>query len=314
MRFTYGTALATAGILFVACVGTDPELMSANGAGGKSADTTANAVDGAAEGRAGDGGAGACAPATCSDERQNCGELDDGCGNKVTCGSCSPPFGCEAYTMRCGPIQRVQSSTPSIVVGPTTSVGAQWKKATREGSVLLACVAATHVGPLTVTPPEGWTEVTRGGSGTEVVMYAVEAAPVRSGAESWTLASTVKHAAVTMFEYGGFELAKLDQRASKTGSSADGSTMSTGETPTTTGGLELWFGCLNVNSTLPTIAPSNGFSSVDSIRSTDTGPTGLSLFVQDKIVTATGPAKTSLLVVNINDETFNWGGVVATFK
>jgi hypothetical protein len=42
----------------------------------------------------GNGGAGGCTPESCLDQRKNCGLTDDGCGNILNCGTCTPPDTC----------------------------------------------------------------------------------------------------------------------------------------------------------------------------------------------------------------------------
>ncbi|HEY0838981.1 MAG TPA: hypothetical protein VGD74_02225 [Vulgatibacter sp.] len=59
------------------------------GAGGQGGD--------AGEGGNGEGGTGgACVPVTCEDQGKNCGAIDDGCGNRLDCGTCTGSNTCGA--------------------------------------------------------------------------------------------------------------------------------------------------------------------------------------------------------------------------
>ena len=48
-----------------------------------------------------DGGGGVCTPTSCATQSFNCGPTGDGCGNQLSCGTCTPPQFCGAAASTC---------------------------------------------------------------------------------------------------------------------------------------------------------------------------------------------------------------------
>ena len=55
------------------------------------------------------GGCEPCSPLTCSEQGKECGQVPDGCGRQLDCGSCSPPLSCGG-----GGVANVCGCTPTI--------------------------------------------------------------------------------------------------------------------------------------------------------------------------------------------------------
>jgi hypothetical protein len=71
----------------------------------------------------GPGSPDACAPQSCTDQSANCGQIGDGCGNTLSCGSCALPksCGCGGKPNQCG-CTGICAQVPDCMAGTTTTL------------------------------------------------------------------------------------------------------------------------------------------------------------------------------------------------
>ena len=133
-----------------------------------------------------DAGADACAPSTCVDLGADCGEVDDGCGTPLTCGSCAAPRTCGGGGV-------------ANVCGPDRSWAVPAGGAQYPGPVSLELVSDNPAAAIHYTT-DGSAPTTASASGTGVVssVSASSGVPVRFFASSAAGDETVQSETVTI--------------------------------------------------------------------------------------------------------------------
>ncbi len=104
----------------------------------------------------------ACAPTSCAQVGKNCGEISDGCGNNVQCGSCEEPMRCGAQgtenlcELPCQPLQSVFFDLGETLV--TADGFGAFDERPGVASLLTELRAAGMQLGVITTVPDGWTE------------------------------------------------------------------------------------------------------------------------------------------------------------
>lgn len=209
----------------------------------------------------------------------------------------------------------VQQATPGVSTG-TTTPQASWPAATTAGNLLVAVVGLSLVANpgATVTPPSGW--VLAGdipsAANCQTLIYYIEGAASRSGAEVFNLTSTlVNDATVFLYEYSGLASSgALDQEGEATGTSLSGSSGTTG---TTAQADELAIAAVANRNVSTQSAPTNSFTQLDQAQSTSaTTSNRVNTGVYSRVVAATGTYGTAVTLSGATSRP--WTGVVVTFK
>jgi hypothetical protein len=207
-------------------------------------------------------------------------------------------------------ITRVQTATGVGTTG-TTSPSISWPAPTTAGNFLVAACGLAIVGnpTATVTLPSPWFEAVnvRNPTFNSVVIWVINNASSRSGAETFTL-SLVGDTCLFLFEYSGItDATALDRTASTTGT---GTQPASGTTATTTEADELLISVLANRADSTQSSPTNSFTQIATAQGTNGTITNrVNAHVYERIVSATGAYDMQATLGTSRP----WSGGIATF-
>jgi phosphatidylinositol-3-phosphatase len=208
---------------------------------------------------------GPCTPTTCAAQGKTCGNIPDGCGGLVGCGSCTSPLSCGGGGAPnvCGAsaIAWRATATKSYGSRSTRTLTVPAPSGTQVGDVLVATLGFGDTGATVqpvLTAPAGWTLVRRtniGGYGALAVYW--HAFSTGETSYSWTSSSLVGGNA-WISAYSGVDLANAVDVEAGSAFPSGGSSMAAGPVTTTAANgflVAAWYGHSASGSTNSWTAP-----------------------------------------------------------